>query len=196
MASLEEADVCDVVHVAVEVCGIEAESQGHHASTWPAPATVFAPINPPLLEQAVVNLVDNAIKYSPEGGTVVVAAGSETPDEVAIVVERPRPRHRPGAPAAALRAVLPRRQGPQPRARRHRPGPGHRQAHRPGARRPRLGHQRGRHGQHLQDPSAARLSRLRRPLRAAPRPPRLTSSSSQTPHRGLTNPSHTPPSMS
>ena len=102
---------------------------------------------------------------------------SETADEVAILVSDHGPRHRAGAPAAALRAVLPRRQGPQPRARRHRPGPRHRQAHRPGPRRPCLGHQRGRPGQRLQDPSAARLSRLRRPLRAAPRPPRLISSS-------------------
>jgi two-component system, OmpR family, phosphate regulon sensor histidine kinase PhoR len=82
--SLEEADICDVVHVATEVCGIKSRAKGVSLDVACAGA-VFAPINPPLLEQAVVNLVDNAIKYSPEGGTVVVAL-EETADEVAILV--------------------------------------------------------------------------------------------------------------
>ena len=33
---------------------------------------MLAPINPPLLEQAVVNLIDNAVKYSAEGSAVSV----------------------------------------------------------------------------------------------------------------------------
>jgi two-component system phosphate regulon sensor histidine kinase PhoR len=36
-----------------------------------------ARINPPLLEQAVINLVDNAIKYSPEGSRIHVEARRE-----------------------------------------------------------------------------------------------------------------------
>ena len=42
-------------------------------------------VNPPLLEQAVVNLVDNAIKYSPEGSAVDVAL-TEAEDEIVISV--------------------------------------------------------------------------------------------------------------
>ncbi len=38
------------------------------------PETVSAEVNPPLLEQAVINLVDNAIKYSDPGRTVQLAA--------------------------------------------------------------------------------------------------------------------------
>jgi two-component system phosphate regulon sensor histidine kinase PhoR len=38
-----------------------------------------------LLEQAVVNLIDNAIKYSPAGSTVEISLGVQ-PGEVAIVV--------------------------------------------------------------------------------------------------------------
>ena len=37
----------------------------------------FARVSPPLLEQAVVNLIDNAVKYSAEGSTVVVDARGE-----------------------------------------------------------------------------------------------------------------------
>ena len=42
-------------------------------------------MNPPLLEQAVVNLVDNAVKYSAEGSAIEVAL-DEAPDEIVISV--------------------------------------------------------------------------------------------------------------
>ncbi|HET6496716.1 MAG TPA: ATP-binding protein [Thermoleophilia bacterium] len=83
-APLEEADVCDVVHVAAEVCSIKAGTRGVTLDVA-CGGTVFAAINPPLLEQAVLNLIDNAIKYSSPGGTVVVAL-EETLDEIAILV--------------------------------------------------------------------------------------------------------------
>ena len=54
-------------------------------------------MNPPLLEQAVVNLVDNAVKYSPEGGAVEVAL-DEAPDEIVISVSD----HGPGVPREHL----------------------------------------------------------------------------------------------
>ena len=43
-------------------------------------------LNAPLMEQAVINLLDNAVKYSDEGGVVTVRACSEG-DEVLITVE-------------------------------------------------------------------------------------------------------------
>ena len=42
-------------------------------------------MSPPLLEQAVVNLIDNAVKYSAEGATVVVTL-EERGDEVVVSV--------------------------------------------------------------------------------------------------------------
>ncbi len=82
--SLEEADVGDVVHVAVEVCGPKAQAK---AITIAVSCTsrVLAAVNPPLLEQAVVNLVDNAVKFSPAGSAVEVAL-NEAPDEIVISV--------------------------------------------------------------------------------------------------------------
>lgn len=83
-APLHEADVCDVVHVAVEVCGVKAERKGIRLEVSCA-EPVSASINPPLLEQAVVNLVDNAIKYSPEGSTVLIGLEAR-PSQVVITV--------------------------------------------------------------------------------------------------------------
>jgi two-component system phosphate regulon sensor histidine kinase PhoR len=83
-APLEEADVCDVVHVAAEVCSVKAEKK-HITLDVACSVAVYAPINPPLLEQAVVNLVDNAIKYGPAGSSVEVAL-EERRSEVVILV--------------------------------------------------------------------------------------------------------------
>lgn len=47
-----------------------------------------ARINPPLLEQAVTNLVDNAVKYSPEGGIVTITASREQQELVLRVTDR------------------------------------------------------------------------------------------------------------
>jgi two-component system, OmpR family, phosphate regulon sensor histidine kinase PhoR len=72
LLQLEEADLCDVVAVALEVCGPKAEAKSIELRQV-CPERLFARVSPPLLEQAVVNLVDNAVKYSAEDGAVVVA---------------------------------------------------------------------------------------------------------------------------
>ena len=46
---------------------------------------VEARINPPLLEQAVINLIDNAVKYSPEGSRIHVRANRDD-SQVSIAV--------------------------------------------------------------------------------------------------------------
>ncbi len=86
------------------------------------------------LERAVTNLLDNAAKWSPPGGTVRVA-----PAPTATLVGRRRgPRHRRARPPARLRALLPRRRVPLHARLRARPGDrgaGRRAALRHGARR-------------------------------------------------------------
>ena len=84
------------------------------------------------LAQVFQNLIQNAIKYGREGGKVEVRLSQEAGWPCRPLPggrDRRRPRHRPAAPAAAHRALLPRQRGGQPREGRHRAGPRHRQAH-------------------------------------------------------------------
>ena len=84
LLQLEEADLCDVVAVALEVCGPKAEAKSIELRE-DCPGCLLARVSPPLLEQAVVNLIDNAAKYSAEGSTVVVTL-EERGDEVVVSV--------------------------------------------------------------------------------------------------------------
>ncbi len=73
---LEPSRLSRVLHAAVESCELQAEARQVRV-TVKCEADLTARVNAPLLEQAVVNLVDNAIKYSPAGEQVEVAAAAE-----------------------------------------------------------------------------------------------------------------------
>ncbi|MFP4057346.1 MAG: two-component system histidine kinase PnpS [Candidatus Brocadiia bacterium] len=82
--SLEQAPVRPVLESALQVCAVKA-AEKDVALEVDAPESLHARINPALLEQAVVNLADNAINYSPPGSTVTVEA-TETDDETVVAV--------------------------------------------------------------------------------------------------------------
>ena len=79
---LQETRLGDVLSVAVDVCAPKAEAKGISLLVE-CPRDMYVDANPPLLEQAVVNLLDNAVKYSPDGTAVRVTA---VPDEGEVVI--------------------------------------------------------------------------------------------------------------
>ncbi len=68
------------------------------------------------IREMLLNLVTNAIKYTPPGGTVALGLAQED-GSVVFTVARHRDRHRAGRPAAHLRPVLAGRPGPVPHRR-------------------------------------------------------------------------------
>ena len=83
--SLERGSIRDVLQVALDVCEMKAADK-HITLALSCSEELYEEINPPLLEQAVVNLIDNAIKYSPEGSSVEIWAAVE-PEALSIKVK-------------------------------------------------------------------------------------------------------------
>jgi two-component system phosphate regulon sensor histidine kinase PhoR len=70
-----------VLQSAIQVCGAKA-AEKNITLGLNCPEDLRAQINPPLLEQALVNLVDNAVKFSEPGRAVQVEALREGPQVV------------------------------------------------------------------------------------------------------------------
>jgi len=68
---VEQARLRDVLTAAKGICELRAAEKNVEIELI-CDEQLLGPINAALLEQAVVNLVDNGVKYSPEGFTVVV----------------------------------------------------------------------------------------------------------------------------
>ena len=67
----EDVKLRPVLETAIELAGVRAE-QKRIKVELSCDASISARVNAPLLEQAIVNLVDNAVKYSDEGTTVSI----------------------------------------------------------------------------------------------------------------------------
>ncbi|MGB5987702.1 MAG: ATP-binding protein [Desulfobacterales bacterium] len=70
---LEKRNLLDVFRVAMQICRAKAEEK-KIALSLKCADDLRAKFDPALLEQAVVNLLDNAIKYSDSGGSVDIEA--------------------------------------------------------------------------------------------------------------------------
>jgi two-component system, OmpR family, phosphate regulon sensor histidine kinase PhoR len=75
-----------VLQAAVEMCEKKAADKGIRID-WDCPENLTGEINAALLEQAVVNLLDNAVKYSDSGKSIEVRAAQEDGDIVIRVAD-------------------------------------------------------------------------------------------------------------
>jgi two-component system, OmpR family, phosphate regulon sensor histidine kinase PhoR len=72
----EDVALAEVLRAAVQLCAAKAQPKGTRLAVE-ADEGLRAHINAQLVEQAVVNLVDNAVKYAPGGTVVTVEAARE-----------------------------------------------------------------------------------------------------------------------
>jgi two-component system, OmpR family, phosphate regulon sensor histidine kinase PhoR len=82
---LEYDSIREVLQNAVEACSAKAAERNIQV-TLQGGEQIYIFINGPLLEQAVINLLDNAIKYSKAGGAVLVET-TEDDDEFRISIK-------------------------------------------------------------------------------------------------------------
>jgi two-component system, OmpR family, phosphate regulon sensor histidine kinase PhoR len=82
--SREEVHICDVVRAAVQTCELQATERGLHVEI-DCDDTVRVRVDPHLVEQALVNLISNAITYSEPGGRIIVSLRStETDHQISV----------------------------------------------------------------------------------------------------------------
>jgi two-component system phosphate regulon sensor histidine kinase PhoR len=98
--SFEQTALQPVLEAAIEMSAVRAEPK-HTTISLSCDESIEVKANAPLLEQAVLNLLDNAVKYSDEGTTVEVIA-TEQGDEAAIQVRD----HGWGIPAEHLPRIF------------------------------------------------------------------------------------------
>ncbi len=73
---MENTDICSVLTEACEAMALKAGARSI-ALNVSCPEGLRTRANAGLLEQAVLNLVDNAVKYSPQGSLISIAAAVE-----------------------------------------------------------------------------------------------------------------------
>jgi len=82
---MEPVRLAGLLRAATETCSARAEKRNADIEVA-CPDYLVIPVNESLLEQALVNLIDNAIKYGPEGGKINVRA-QRVSEEVILSVQ-------------------------------------------------------------------------------------------------------------
>lgn len=84
---MQKAGLCGLMNCAVEVCARHA-AEKNITIRVECPEDLTAVVNPPLIEQALINLIGNAVKYSADGKNVVVSACTESSGVVLSVKDQ------------------------------------------------------------------------------------------------------------
>lgn len=84
--NLESGKICDVLRAAVS--NLQTKASEHDVNVEiDCDESIYAQINAPLLEQAVTNLIDNAIKYSHSGSRVKVKSCKDAGEVLISVID-------------------------------------------------------------------------------------------------------------
>ncbi len=97
---LQELPLLATIRAAIQSCTQRAEARNMSLQLLGA-ENLRAWLNPALMEQALINLVDNAVKYAPTGSPIVISA--EATDKEIIIEVRDQG---PGIPAASLPRIF------------------------------------------------------------------------------------------
>jgi signal transduction histidine kinase len=73
----QRVDIATFLNDVVAASALQAEYRGCRFIAQPAAADLMTDVDPQLLASAVTNLLNNAFKYSPEGGTVTLSATAQ-----------------------------------------------------------------------------------------------------------------------
>jgi len=76
LIQFKETKIIDVVTSSMDICRMKAKEK-EIAMHLNCPPNIKAEINPPLIEEALINLIDNAIKFSPNGSKIEISAREE-----------------------------------------------------------------------------------------------------------------------
>lgn len=86
---LNVGPLCEVIQAATQTCSLKAQEKGLQINVC-CDSGLQVRMNPALLEQAIVNLIDNAIKYSETSDSVDVSASQSGSDTLITVTDRGR----------------------------------------------------------------------------------------------------------
>ncbi len=74
---LQDEAIYPILETVIQTCSVAAEQKNITITIQCLPEQLTAAVNRPMLEQAIINLLTNAVAYSPEGSTIHLSAGQQ-----------------------------------------------------------------------------------------------------------------------